>query len=1356
MAISEHRILSTSNYNSFKNLNLVKTERTVCLEYRQEQYRIQLCKSPKEALVSIQQELPNCILWDWELSDNNRNSMLHQFHNYQVPIVILVERSHEEALSLVSTEYQDYLVKETLTPELLGTTLRNAIAQFQLKQELTATTNKLQNFILTKNLSEQDPQHLSNQKVKNQQLFLEQKLKIEKNKYSHSETLLEIQNRCLGCIAMGDPLEETLNLLSQLIDFQINNTFCSIISIDPQDCLQCIAAPNLPNEFSHAIDGIALKEITNIFGNTLRGKSINVRDITNHHLQTYQHLLQSYGFTNLWINSIPARDAKKVLGFFILYYRDTSHPSTEEIKVVRNTAYAAGIAIERNHSEIELQQQLHREQVLYQQLQQELSDRQKAEQTLRENQKLIQRITDSSPNIIYLYNVQKHINVYANQSIYSILGYKPQEVQSMEANFLPNLVHPEDLAKFSANLAILNNAVDGEVTDIEYRIRHANGEWRWLYSRDSVFSRDADGQVLLTIGAAQDITDRKRAEEALQRSEAHQRALISAIPDLIMRINREGVYLEFLASPKFYILGKVTEMVGMSIFQILSHDLAQQRINYIHKALETNSIQVYEQNFPVNDRIQFEEVRIVPYTEDEVLLLVRDISDYKLTEERLRQSERRFERIALSLPGFIYTAIQAPDGSHYFEYLSSGIEKICEVAAEQVLQDPKWLDEQHHPDDRADFAAAANYSVASMTAFTHEWRIITPSGKIKWLQVSSLPEKIDQDSIFMDRRNGAIARHGIVLDITARKTAELQVLQQADQQKLLASISQHIRSSLNLEEILNTTVAEIHQVLKSDRVLVYQIFTNGTGAAIAESVSPNYPSVLSNTYSEEVFPQEIHEQYLNGRIYILNDRDNEPILDCLVDFLNELKVRAKLAVPIIQDKRLWGLLIVHQCDRPHQWQEWEIDLMKQLSSQLAIAIQQASLYEQLQLELRDRQRAEQLVRQQADREALMREIMQRIRQSLDLNKIFDTATLEIRQFFHADRVVIFKFDDPNSHTTSGKFIAESIIEGYQSLLQFTMDDHYFCAKFTQACRQGSFIAFHDIYNSDLSKYHINILKGLQIQANLAVPLLNGNTLWGMICIHQCSSPRHWETIEISLVQQISNQLGIALQQAFLYQQVQTELADKEKLYVQLANELHQKKVLLKEVHHRVKNNLQVMSSLLRMQFRKTSPELKILIEEYQNRIQSMALIHAQLHRNDDLENINFCDYLTDLTTNLFQCYGNSSASIECNLEVNNIFLPLDQSIPLGLIINELVSNSLKHAFPSGNGEINIQLICTDNHCHLKVSDSGIGIPSDFDLENTDSLGMQLVHSLTEQLDGELQYSGNAGSVFQIAFPIQPT
>jgi two-component sensor histidine kinase len=378
--------------------------------------------------------------------------------------------------------------------------------------------------------------------------------------------------------------------------------------------------------------------------------------------------------------------------------------------------------------------------------------------------------------------------------------------------------------------------------------------------------------------------------------------------------------------------------------------------------------------------------------------------------------------------------------------------------------------------------------------------------------------------------------------------------------------------------------------------------------------------------------------------------------------------------------------------------------------------------------------------------------MQRIRQSLDLPTIFDVATLEIRQFLQADRVGIFKFA-PESNFNDGEFVAESVVPEFDSVVAAKFHDDCFGDQYAQSYHYGKFQAVDDIYNAGLHQCHIDILSVFQIRANLVVPLLSGTNLWGLLCIHQCSSPRHWETEEISLVQQFSNQLAIAIQQASLYQQVQEELAHKEALYLQLANELHQKKVLLKEVHHRVKNNLQVMSSLLRMQFRKTTPELKVLIEEYQNRIQSMALIHAQLHNNEDLANINFQEYISDLMANLFQCYVNHSEHIEYKLDVINIFLPLEQSISLGLIINELISNSLKYAFPHGSGEINIQLTQTENQYHLIVADDGIGLPPDLDLASSETLGMQLVHSLTDQLEGTLLYNGKKGTKFQVFFPV---
>ncbi|CBN59206.1 PAS domain S-box protein [Kamptonema sp. PCC 6506] len=148
----------------------------------------------------------------------------------------------------------------------------------------------------------------------------------------------------------------------------------------------------------------------------------------------------------------------------------------------------------------------------------DISDRKQAELALQESQRFIQKIADSSPNILYLYDLQTQRNVYVNHEISSILGYQPEVIQAMGINFTQNLMHPDDLRSvLPAYSEQISMAQDGEIIDTEYRMRHSNGEWRWLHSRDSVFSRDANGQVKQIIGNAQDITERKRLEQAQNR-----------------------------------------------------------------------------------------------------------------------------------------------------------------------------------------------------------------------------------------------------------------------------------------------------------------------------------------------------------------------------------------------------------------------------------------------------------------------------------------------------------------------------------------------------------------------------------------------------------------------------------------------------------------------------------------------------------------------------------------------------------------------------------------------------------------------------------------------------------------------
>lgn len=199
--------------------------------------------------------------------------------------------------------------------------------------------------------------------------------------------------------------------------------------------------------------------------------------------------------------------------------------------------------------------------------------------------------------------------------------------------------------------------------------------------------------------------------------------------------------------------------------------------------------------------------------------------------------------------------------------------------------------------------------------------------------------------------------------------------------------------------------------------------------------------------------------------------------------------------------------------------------------------------------------------------------------------------------------------------------------------------------------------------------------------------------------------------------------------------------------------LQEKEVLLKELHHRVKNNLQVISSILNLQssFIKDENVLNIF-RESQNRIKSMAFIHESLYQTKDFSNINFSEYVVSLSQNLIHSYANFEKEIELKLDVQNVFLNLDLAIPCGLIINEIVSNALKYAFVGlKEGVIDIKMCVKDDDLKLIIGDNGIGLPEKIDYRNTESLGLQLVVALVEQLNGSVQINSNQGTVYTIKF-----
>jgi PAS domain S-box-containing protein len=215
-----------------------------------------------------------------------------------------------------------------------------------------------------------------------------------------------------------------------------------------------------------------------------------------------------------------------------------------------------------------------------------------------------------------------------------------------------------------------------------------------------------------------------------------------------------------------------------------------------------------------------------------------------------------------------------------------------------------------------------------------------------------------------------------------------------------------------------------------------------------------------------------------------------------------------------------------------------------------------------------------------------------------------------------------------------------------------------------------------------------------------------------------------------------------------------DISDRKLTETRIQAALREKEVLLKEIHHRVKNNMQVISSLLELQaqYIEDEPTL-VLFEESQTRIHSMALIHEQLYQSENLDRIDLPSYVENLVANLYQSFGCGNTSIEFNLNVDPIYLNIETAIPCGLIINELVSNCLKYAFTQSlAGEININFNeINPQQFHLSIQDNGRGFPAGFDVENTETLGLRLVRMLTCQLDGNIVVDSECGTCYDITF-----
>lgn len=393
-----------------------------------------------------------------------------------------------------------------------------------------------------------------------------------------------------------------------------------------------------------------------------------------------------------------------------------------------------------------------------------------------------------------------------------------------------------------------------------------------------------------------------------------------------------------------------------------------------------------------------------------------------------------------------------------------------------------------------------------------------------------------------------------------------------EREKLLAIVDR-MRQASDVDTLLKTTVTQLQQRLQVDRAIIYRFQDKHRGVVLAESLVSGYTPTLGETIAALMFGAEDDSAYLQQQVFAMDDVYQLNLSPYEIQLLERFQVKASLTLPIVLAGQVWGLLVVQQCSDLRQWQENDISLLYQIVTELIVNLQPVEFRAQLQ--------------SVAQQQKVLAKVIEKIQRSPDINTIFRTATQELRSLLKADRVVIYRFNPD----WSGEFVAESVAAGWVSVIEAQKHEDILKADrissdrctlkdltaystldtdtYLQETKGGGyargekFKSVDDVYAAGFSPCYLESLEKYQARAYIIVPIFQDNKLWGLLGAYQNSGPRHWEDSEINIVMQLSNPLGIALQQTEVRNQLQLKVdqiakaAELESTIVRITNKIRQ-------------------------------------------------------------------------------------------------------------------------------------------------------------------------------------------------------